>query len=50
MSAELLMEGADAYTSLAEVAAAPGVDTLEALPTTTDWIYSICTLTIEGGC
>ncbi|MDA0638265.1 LxmA leader domain family RiPP [Nonomuraea sp. CA-218870] len=50
MSTELLMEGADAYTSLAEVAAVPGAETQAALPPTVDWILSICTLTIQGGC
>ncbi|MGV9304298.1 MULTISPECIES: hypothetical protein [unclassified Nonomuraea] len=44
MSAEFLMEGADAYTSLAEVAASLR-ETRELPPPTT--IYSICTLTME---
>ncbi|MGW0587124.1 LxmA leader domain family RiPP [Streptosporangium sp. NPDC002607] len=32
MTAELLMQGADAYTSLAEVTAATEIDTPEATP------------------
>ncbi|MET8046397.1 MULTISPECIES: LxmA leader domain family RiPP [unclassified Streptosporangium] len=34
MSAELLLEGANAYTSLAEIATTPETDTPEATPIT----------------
>nr|WP_157554427.1 hypothetical protein [Herbidospora sakaeratensis] len=48
MSTELLMEGADAYTSLAEVATAAEIEAPERLIDTIIW--SICTLTLQGGC
>ncbi|MEO3857095.1 hypothetical protein [Acrocarpospora sp. B8E8] len=48
MPTDLLIEGADAYTSLTEIAASDA-DALELLADTT-WIWSLCTLTIEGGC
>ncbi|WP_157518840.1 LxmA leader domain family RiPP [Herbidospora mongoliensis] len=45
MPAELLMDGADAYTSLAEVAE---VDAPEIVLDIITW--SICTLTLQGHC
>ncbi|WP_214409112.1 LxmA leader domain family RiPP [Sphaerisporangium fuscum] len=54
MSTQFLMEGADAYTSLAEVAAAPVADVPEAVPTPdTSWLTSpLCVIayTIESSC
>ncbi|MGS2642407.1 MULTISPECIES: hypothetical protein [unclassified Streptosporangium] len=52
MSIEILMEGADAYTSLAEVATVPGGDNLEAFPPNS-WLTSpLCSIayTIQSGC
>ncbi|MEU8383299.1 hypothetical protein, partial [Streptosporangium sp. NPDC048865] len=52
MSTEILMEGADAYTSLAEVATVPGGDGLEAFPPNS-WLTSpLCSIayTIQSGC
>ncbi|GAA0993527.1 hypothetical protein GCM10009555_084300 [Acrocarpospora macrocephala] len=49
MPTDLLIEGADAYTSLAEIAAAHA-DSVAAVPTPISITWSICTLTIEGGC
>ncbi|WP_449066689.1 hypothetical protein [Planomonospora algeriensis] len=53
MSTELLMEGAEAYTSLAEVAAVPGSDAPGAWPKETSWLTAhLCTIawTIDVGC
>ncbi|MGV9305578.1 hypothetical protein ACWENQ_09915 [Nonomuraea sp. NPDC004354] len=45
MSIETLMRGADAYTSLSEVAkASDGGDYIDII------ITSLCTLTLDGGC
>nr|WP_157554423.1 LxmA leader domain family RiPP [Herbidospora sakaeratensis] len=46
MSAELLMEGADAYTSLAEVAASGEFDSPEMLPTIT--VTTITTISVAS--
>ncbi|MET9342309.1 hypothetical protein [Nonomuraea sp. NPDC003804] len=46
MSIETLMRGADAYTSLAEVAALPSGDGSDI----NTIIYSICTLSLDGNC
>ncbi|GAA0850185.1 hypothetical protein ACFQVD_44450 [Streptosporangium amethystogenes subsp. fukuiense] len=52
MSTELLMEGAEAYTSLAEVAAVPGSDAPGAWPRTSYLTAHICYIayTIESSC
>ncbi|MGV9304297.1 hypothetical protein [Nonomuraea sp. NPDC003727] len=52
MSAEFLMEGADAYTSLAEVAAVSSGDGLEAFPQTSYLTSPLCSIayTIQSGC
>ncbi|GAA1014409.1 hypothetical protein Aple_079480 [Acrocarpospora pleiomorpha] len=49
MPTELLIGGADVYTSFAEIAAAH-TDSAAAVPATISITWSICTLTIEGGC
>ncbi|WP_440066703.1 hypothetical protein [Streptosporangium sp. OZ121] len=52
MSIEILMEGADAYTSLAEVATVPGADSLGAWPDQSYLTSPLCLIayTIESGC
>jgi hypothetical protein len=52
MSTELLMEGADAYTSLAEVATVPGGEGPEAWPQNSYLTSPLCLIayTIESGC
>ncbi|MFF3442460.1 hypothetical protein [Streptosporangium sp. NPDC002721] len=52
MSTEILMEGAEAYTSLAEVAAVPGGDSLGAWPDQSYLTSPLCLIayTIDSGC
>ncbi|GAA1014405.1 hypothetical protein Aple_079500 [Acrocarpospora pleiomorpha] len=50
MSVEHLMEGADAYTSLAEVATANEIESPEATPLTTVTTISFISFTVVLGC